>query len=331
MAASEHARGMRVDWNGHWRDGADYELMLQSGYAPELVGISLWLENAQCLARAAGGKRVRVGVGFAACPNCDMDYPVMDTDGDVLYFAGPPCPNPGGFPSYSVELELPTGRLATAPNLETWFPVAGDRRCLLSDLHRPAKGNPWVERASRHGFFPLRVSLDEVEVRPGWGVCSLELLELRCRSVGLELADVPKLEVHQREPGCYRLSPNSPPSRLGPAVRPLPVVPPGRISAHAFVRSLFDRYPTLYAPEEAQGLLWEELDLAQQISVWCNAGATLFRTLGNGIYWHPGGFPYTPMDFTLPDTFPFPAPPNLPADGPLLPSFERFRYHMEHL
>ncbi len=63
----------------------------------------------------------------SVCPNCDMSYLDMETNGTVLKVRMP-CPHPEGRPPFRWTLNVPSGRLVVANDLRDLFPVPQDRQ-----------------------------------------------------------------------------------------------------------------------------------------------------------------------------------------------------------
>lgn len=64
---------------------------------------------------------VRFLVTTIRCPNCGHKLE-LETDGQVIRVAGDPCQYPNGYPEWTVQINVPSGRLVMANSLHSWFP-----------------------------------------------------------------------------------------------------------------------------------------------------------------------------------------------------------------
>lgn len=126
---------VKVDWNGHLKDGSDLNRMSKERVAFLWSDLRLsWVMTpsaAQTLRDSLSSgapleKPLVLGTGGIACgcPHCGNDLH-FETDGKEVRVSNP-CPSPAGVYPIEVELNVPSGKIVFANDLRECFPILGE-------------------------------------------------------------------------------------------------------------------------------------------------------------------------------------------------------------
>lgn len=64
---------------------------------------------------------VKILTSTVRCHHCGHKL-ILETDGHVVRVAGDPCQYPNGYPEWTVQIDVPSGKLVMANCLHSWFP-----------------------------------------------------------------------------------------------------------------------------------------------------------------------------------------------------------------
>lgn len=126
-----------IDYNGHWKNGADFADNFNVLAHLYLSRDTMTLKDAEDLVRTHQtgvplDRWVPVGAYLRArlrtCPCCGEEDFTAETNGLVVRLVGEPCKFPNGLPPTEWELNVPSGKLVIANDLRKVFPLPEDDR-----------------------------------------------------------------------------------------------------------------------------------------------------------------------------------------------------------
>jgi hypothetical protein len=354
--------GARIEWGGHFRDGAAFRDRDRAENDVRATGTMFITEDpGEYEAKQKEGVPHSSPVTLRVihpdeCSECGRDI-VYTFDGLVVR-ATPPCPYPNGHPVTTFELNVPSGKLVVANDLRHLFPagcdydintVAGCHETTLAyakigmahgfvgnscpGLYR-RRGGGFVIGNHGAGYIVAKQGADYVEVpveaAPFEGTRKLTTIGTdlwwysivdydefvrRCEWKGLDpvkALDDYRADIIKVRPGVYQFE-HRPGVRYGdgqpehyavfhkvrkadPVVDYVGAYLGRKVTVQQVVIDCVATYPTLFSNRKT----WEGMNEGERKHAIMRVADHYLCTIGNGIDWHPGGFP----DVTIPEEVP---------------------------